>query len=182
MNIDDLLAQAEPRSMNLDPQQVLLAGKRRQRAQRLRNVILATSAAVAVVVAVGVGSHLWAGATTTNPAAHSQTALTKASSPAVVARAYLAAVKSGDCDLTSTPTLSHTWAWCSDPKLIDYRDMKVFSGLQTPGPGAPPVQAVTFEINTSGSSDGSIAAGWMPWTFLLTHGPDGWRLYDQGSV
>lgn len=182
MNIGDLLAQAEPRSMNLDPQQVLLAGQRRHRAQRFRTGLLATSAAVALVAAVGVGSHLWAGTTTVNPAAHSQKALTKASSPEEVARAYLVAAKDGDCDLTRRLTLGHTWPWCSDPKLIDYRDVKVFSGLQTQGPGGPPVQAVTFEINTSGSSDTSMSAGWGPWTFLLTHGPDGWRLYDQGPV
>ena len=82
-----------------------------------------------MVIAVGVGAHRWASATTTHPAARSQTVLTKASSPEEVARAYLAAAKSGDCDLTRTLTLGHTWAWCSDPQLIDYRNVKWGEGL-----------------------------------------------------
>lgn len=182
MNIGDLLAQAEPRAMNLDPQQVLLAGKRRQRRQRLRAGLLGATATVAVVLAIVTSSDLWGAATPAIPAASSQTLPTQYSSPKEVAQAYLAAAKNGDCDLTRKLTLSHTFAWCSDPKLNDYRDVHVFGGLQTPGPGSPEVQAVTFEINTPGSSDGTMAAGWMPWTFLMAKGSDGWRVYDQGPV
>ncbi len=99
-----------------------------------------------------------------------------------MARARLAAAKKGDCALTKQLTLSRTLAWCDDPKLVDYRNVHPLDGMQTPGPGSPAVRAITLEINTAGSSDGSLPAGWMPWTFLFTQGPDGWRLYDQGSI
>ncbi|OFE16034.1 hypothetical protein BA895_20680 [Humibacillus sp. DSM 29435] len=182
MSIEDLLAQAEPRAMSLDPQQVLLAGKRRQRSQRVRTAIFGSAAALAVVLVVVAGFHLWGAATPAIPAAPSQTMPSRSASPEEVARAYLAAAKNGDCDLTKKLTLDRAFAWCDDPKILDYRTVRALAGLQTPGPGSPAVKAVTFEINTTGSSDLSIPAGWMPWTFLLTQGPDGWRVYDQGSI
>src|SRR3954468_14159534 len=42
-------------------------------------------------------------------------------SPSQTARAYLAAAKPGDCQLTNALTLPSTRSWCTHPKLLDYR-------------------------------------------------------------
>ena len=43
-------------------------------------------------------------------------------------------------------------------------------------------QCVSFEMTTTESSDGSIAAGDGPWSLCFVSTDDGWRLYDQGAV
>ena len=47
-----------------------------------------------------------------------------AASPEPVARVYLRAAFTGNCKLTAELTLPHTWNWCDDPKLLDYRSAR----------------------------------------------------------
>jgi hypothetical protein len=103
-----------------------------------------------------------------------------AASPGQVARVYLRAAYTGDCDLTAELTTSGTWSWCNDPKLLDYRS--VGSAYYVPASEAGRnEECVGFEMYTHGSSDGSMPTGWQPWSlcFIKTHA--GWRLYDQGQ-
>jgi hypothetical protein len=103
-----------------------------------------------------------------------------AASPERVARIYLRAALTGDCDVTAELTTPGTWNWCSDPKLLNYRS--VGTGYHVPASEAGRnEECVGFEMYTHGSSDGSLPAGWQPWSlcFIRTHA--GWRVYDQGQ-
>ena len=55
---------------------------------------------------------------------HSERPLPPASTaPVALVSAYLAGAKAGDCSFTRALTQKHTWAWCNDPKLLDYRSI-----------------------------------------------------------
>ena len=102
-----------------------------------------------------------------------------AASPERVARVYLHAAVTSNCGLTAELTLSHTWNWCDDPKLLDYRGVR--SPYYVPASNAGRnEECVPFEMDTHGSSDGSMPTGWQPWSLCLVKTPVGWRLYDQG--
>jgi len=103
-----------------------------------------------------------------------------AASPERVARVYLHAALTSNCSLTAELTLSHTWNWCDDLKLLDYRAVQ--SPYYVPASNAGRnEECVQFEMYTHGSSDGTMPAGWQPWElcFVKTHA--GWRLFDQGQ-
>jgi hypothetical protein len=101
--------------------------------------------------------------------------------PGSVVAAYLAAAKSGDCTLTRALTQKSTWAWCDDPKLLDYRSVGAAVVVRATG-GAAEEQCVAFEMDTHGSADGTIPIGWQPWSFCLVHTDGGWRVGDQGQA
>lgn len=82
--------------------------------------------------------------------------------------------------MTRELTTSHTWSWCRDPRLIDYRSVRPAELLPARYAGLDE-QEVPFEMNTTGSSDGTIRSGWEPWGLNFVTTPDGWRLYDQGQ-
>lgn len=103
-----------------------------------------------------------------------------AASPGRVARVYLRAAFTGNCELTAELTLSQTRSWCDDPKLLDYRS--VGSAYYVPASEAGRnEQCVDFEMYTHGSSDGSMPTGWQPWSLCFVRTRVGWRLYDQGQ-
>jgi hypothetical protein len=103
-----------------------------------------------------------------------------AASPERVARVYLRAAFTGNCELTERLTLSHTWNWCDDPRLLDYRS--VGSAYYVPASEAGRnEECVDFEMYTHGSSDGTMPTGWQPWSLCFVRTRAGWRLYDQGQ-
>jgi hypothetical protein len=95
-------------------------------------------------------------------------------------RAYLAAAKAGDCQLTRALTLPSTWSWCTHPKALDYRSIRKPQRVQPKiiG-GVKGVVSVPFEVKTDGGS--GIPPGWMYWSFDLIRTNDGWRVRDQGQ-
>jgi hypothetical protein len=97
-----------------------------------------------------------------------------------VARVYLRAAVAGDCDLTAELTLSHTWSWCSDPKLLAYRSVgrPQFDPASDAGRNE---ECVNFGMDTDGSSDNTIPSGWAGWGLCFVRTHVGWRLYDQGQ-
>ena len=95
-------------------------------------------------------------------------------------RAYLHAAVTGNCTMTAWLTLSNTWSWCSDPKLLHYRSVGHVERVPASIAGANE-ECVDFEMDTHGSSDGSMPVGWQPWMLCLVKTHDGWRLYDQGQ-
>jgi hypothetical protein len=101
-------------------------------------------------------------------------------SPERVARAYLRAAFTGNCDLTAELTLPQTWSWCTDPKLLKYRSVgrAYFSPASQSGRNE---ECVDFEMYTHGSSDGTMPVGWQPWGLCFVRTNAGWRLYDQGQ-
>src|SRR5947209_15305930 len=103
-----------------------------------------------------------------------------AASPERVARVYLHAALASNCKLTAELTLPHTWNWCDDPKLLDYRGVRSPYSVPAFNAGRNE-ECVQFEMYTHGSSDGTMPTGWQPWElcFVKTHA--GWRLYDQGQ-
>jgi hypothetical protein len=102
-----------------------------------------------------------------------------AASPGQVAGVYLRAAVAGNCELTSELTLPHTWNWCGDPKLLGYRSVR--SPYYVPASEAGRnEECVPFEMDTHGSSDGSMPTGWQPWGLCFVKTPVGWRLFDQG--
>jgi hypothetical protein len=103
------------------------------------------------------------------------------SSPQQVAQIYLAAAKAHDCDLTASLTLAHTWNWCDDPRLLEYRSVGVGS-LEPAKYAGRDERCVPFEMNTDGSSDGTLEAGWGPWELCFVKTSAGWRVYDQGHA
>lgn len=101
-------------------------------------------------------------------------------SPERIAGVYLQAAKAADCRLTAALTLPHTWHWCRNPRLLDYRS--VGSALFVPAAEAgQDEECVGFQMDTHGSSDGSMPVGWQPWSLCLVWTSAGWRLYDQGQ-
>ena len=103
-----------------------------------------------------------------------------AASPGQVARAYLRAAVTGNCTLTTELTLPHTWNWCGDPKLLGYRSVR--SPYYVPASEAGRnEECVPFEMYTHGSSDGTMPAGWQPWSLCFVTTRAGWRLFDQGQ-
>jgi hypothetical protein len=89
-----------------------------------------------------------------------------AASPGQVARVYLRAAVTGNCELTAELTLPHTWNWCGDPRLLDYRS--VASPFHVPASAAGrEEECVPFEMDTHGSSDGSTPTGWSPWELCV---------------
>ncbi|HEU5270013.1 MAG TPA: hypothetical protein VFU36_08815 [Jatrophihabitans sp.] len=100
--------------------------------------------------------------------------------PEQVVQIYLQAAKAQLCSLTAALTLRHTWSWCRDPRLLDYRS--VGPALAVPASEAGRDEdCVSFEMDTRGSSDGSMPVGWQPWSLCLVRTAAGWRLYDQGQ-
>ena len=107
-------------------------------------------------------------------------ALPAAASPEQVARVYLRAAVTGNCKLTAELTLPHTWNWCDDPKLLDYKSVQSPDYVPASEAGRNE-ECVAFEMSTHGSSDGSMPTGWQPWSLCLVKTPAGWRLFDQGQ-
>jgi hypothetical protein len=103
-----------------------------------------------------------------------------ATTPVALVSAYLAGAKAGDCSFTRALTQKHTWAWCDDPKLLDYRSVRAAQFRPASQAGVDE-QCVPFEMDTHGSSDGSMPSGWQPWSLCLNHTDAGWRVYDQGQ-
>jgi hypothetical protein len=103
-----------------------------------------------------------------------------AASPGQVAGAYLRAAVTGDCKLTAELTLPHTWNWCGDPKLLDYRSVQS-PDLVPASEAGRNEECVAFEMYTHGSSDGTMPTGWQPWSLCFVKTPAGWRLFDQGQ-
>ena len=103
-----------------------------------------------------------------------------AASPERVARVYLHAALTSDCKLTAALTLPHTWNWCDDPKLLDYRGVRPPDYVPASNAGRNE-ECVQFEMYTHGSSDGTMPTGWQPWSLCLVKTHTGWRLFDQGQ-
>jgi hypothetical protein len=103
-----------------------------------------------------------------------------AASPGQVAGIYLRAAVTADCTLTAELTLSHTWNWCDDPRLLDYRSVSNPFHVAASAAGRDE-ECVPFEMDTHGSTDGSMPTGWSPWELCFAKTPAGWRLYDQGQ-
>jgi hypothetical protein len=118
-------------------------------------------------------------ACSSTPRAPSVSAPSAAASPEEVARVYLRAAVTGDCDLTAELTLSHTWNWCNDPRLLDYRSVQSPDYVPASEAGRNE-ECVAFEMDTHGSSDGSMPTGWQPWSLCFVKTAAGWRMYDQG--
>ena len=103
-----------------------------------------------------------------------------AASPEQVTRLYLRAAFTGNCGLTAKLTMSHTWSWCDNPKLLDYRSVGSASIVPASEAGRNE-ECVDFQMYTHGSSDGSMPVGWQPWELCFVRTPAGWRVYDQGQ-
>jgi hypothetical protein len=103
-----------------------------------------------------------------------------AGSPGQVAREYLRAAVTANCKLTAELTLPHTWNWCGDPRLLDYRSVGSPDDVPASEAGRDE-ECVPFEMHANGSSDGSMPVGWSPWELCFTQTAAGWRLYDQGQ-
>lgn len=101
-------------------------------------------------------------------------------SPERVARVYLRAALARDCTLTAELTLPQTWSWCNDPKLLDYRSVRSPEHVPASEAGRNE-ECVDFEMDTHGSSDGTMPTGWQPWSLCLVKTHVGWRLFDQGQ-
>jgi hypothetical protein len=103
-----------------------------------------------------------------------------AASPERVGRLYLRAAFTGNCGLTADLTLSYTWSWCDDPKLLDYRSVGNAYSVPASEAGRNE-ECVPFQMYTHGSSDGTMPTGWQPWELCFVRTRAGWRLYDQGQ-
>jgi len=92
---------------------------------------------------------------------------------------YLNAAVTCDCGLTRKLTLPGAGAWCADPQMLAYRDVRPAVFVPASEAGAD-VYNVAFEMNTTASSDQMMWPGWQDWSFDFTRTPQGWRLRSQG--
>jgi hypothetical protein len=81
-----------------------------------------------------------------------------AASPERVARVYLHAAFTSNCKLTAELTLPHTWNWCDDPRLLDYRGVRPPYYVPASNAGRNE-ECVQFEMYTHGSADGNSVRG-----------------------
>lgn len=95
------------------------------------------------------------------------------------ARDYLEAATSQDCETTKRLTVSHTFAWCNDPRMTSFRVTGAARYFPASMAGVDE-ECVPISMTTTGSSDGSISKGQQPWELCFRHTVAGWRLYDQG--
>jgi hypothetical protein len=93
---------------------------------------------------------------------------------------YLRAAFTGDCNLTARLTLPRTWSWCKDPILLGYRSVQSAQYVPASMAGRNE-ECVDFEMDTHGSSDGTMPTGWQPWGLCFVKTRVGWRLFDQGQ-
>ena len=104
----------------------------------------------------------------------------ESTSPEALVGTYLAAAKIGDCSFTRALTLKSTGNWCHDPQLLAYRSIEAAQFTPASEVGVNE-ECVPFEIDTHGSSDGSMPTGWQPWSLCLVQTKAGWRVRDQGQ-
>lgn len=100
--------------------------------------------------------------------------------PAVVLDAYLRALQSGDCSAgraLGTPTFRPgNGELCGDAEVSAFRVVG--------DPATPNNDEVVFatRLTTSGSHDGTVPAGEIPWFYSLDRQPNGaWRLVGGGT-
>ena len=102
-------------------------------------------------------------------------------SPVTVASAYLAAAKDVECSFTQALTQpKSTWNWCDDPRLLDYRSVGAARFVPASAAGVNE-QCVPVEMDTLGSSDGSMPTGWQRWSLYMIDTNAGRRVHDQGQ-
>jgi hypothetical protein len=130
---------------------------------------------------VGVLVALTLAACATNTETSTRPIPPSSASPVSVVQAYLAAAKAQDCTFRKILTQPKaTWNWCHDPRLLDYRSVGTANAVPAAEAGLDE-QCVPFDIDTHGSSDGSMPTGWQPWSLCLVHTAAGWRVNDQGQ-
>ena len=134
-------------------------------------------ATLAVLTAITVGGWMFLGP----PSEPDQPLPSADAAVATVAAAYLDAAVRQDCAFTGALTLARTFSWCTSPTMTAYRDLQGRLSF-TKGQAGRDEQCISFEMTTTESSDGSIAAGDGPWSLCFVSTDDGWRLYDQGAV
>lgn len=99
--------------------------------------------------------------------------------PDVVLDTYLRALVAGDCE--SARQLATATFTVGNGDLCGQTTVSAYEVNPTPaGTGAETVFSTT--LTTSGTGDGSIAAGRLTWFFTLDQQPDGaWRLAGGGT-
>lgn len=97
-----------------------------------------------------------------------------------VARSYLQAAKSHECDVTKALTSESTWYWCDNPRLNHYRFVgdNYSVGAQK---SAPKETCVPAELTSRGSGKSASMNGTYQWSLCFTKTDAGWRLHDQGE-
>jgi hypothetical protein len=146
----------------------------------LESVISGVAVRAGGVVGVGLSLLLAAGLASACSRSSSTPPPPASASPEQVAQFYLRAAKAQDCDVTSALTLPHTWNWCDDPRLLDYRSVRA-AYLEPAKYAGVDQQCVPFEMNTHASGIGWQHEGWQPWELCFVKTSTGWRLYDQGQ-
>lgn len=71
-------------------------------------------------------------------------------------------------------------ALCRDPRLLAYRSVGTAQFVPAAEAGVD-AECVPFDIDTHGSSHGSMPTGWQPWRLCLVPTDAGWRVYDAGQ-
>ena len=107
---------------------------------------------------------------------------TPTTTPDAFTRIYLSAAKDGDCRFLRryTDTSVSVSTFCADPKVRQFRNIRapIFVSASVAGVDE---QDVDFEMNTGGSSDGTIPSGWYDWGVSLRKTKTGWRVHDDGT-
>lgn len=152
----------------------------RRRTRRRRTV---TGAAAAAVLLTGAGAWHWSTSgpseVPAGPVPGPTTSLTD------TALTYLHAATTGDCAMTKAltaprPADVRAFAWCTDPTMLNFRDVSKPTGIPASEAGAN-AEVINFTMTTTESSDHSLSAGTQPWGLEFIRTPAGWRVYDQGT-
>lgn len=102
------------------------------------------------------------------------------SSPRAGADSYLRAVMGNRCSEARSMTPSREDAWCGNPiiKRAHYEGVTHIPASQA----GVDEECVRYTITTTGSSDGSLAAGTTPWSYCYAHTHSGWKMHAQGTI
>ncbi len=125
------------------------------------------AAILAVLTAITVGGWMYLGP----PSEPDQKLPPADATVATVAASYLDAAVRQDCPFTDALTLARTFSWCTSPTMTAYRNLEGPVSFTKEQAGRDE-QCVSFEMTTTESSDGSIAAGDGPWSLCFVSAQD----------
>lgn len=158
-------------------QLAVAAGRRRSRRRRA----VAVGGMAAALVA---GAGVWQLTLSQRAAIPAGPVPNASTSVEQTARTYLIAATTGDCAMTKAltePGTSKASAWCTNPRMLSYSDVKVPEHVSASEAGVDE-ECVGFTMRSTGTDDQALPAGTLPWSLCFVRTPAGWRVHDQGQA
>lgn len=177
VDIEKILAETPSRPMHVEPEEIMRTARRRRARRRMGAGGAAGLAAAAIVGGIAISNSL-----EEQPATLPASQLPPASASVTdVTKWYLQKVEAQDCTAVRSLTMSDAGVWCAEPHLKAYKNLQGPDHYDASWLGKP-VDCLSFERLTPGTSDHSVPSGWSSWELCFNKTAAGWRLYSQGNM